>query len=281
MKSFTITQTITERQDPTLVIYFKDINKYPILSAGEEKEIGKRIKEGDKKAINKLVCSNLRFAVSVAKYYQNKGLPLVDLIQSANEGLLEAAKRWDVDRGIKFISYAVWWIRQAIMLSLSGESRAIRLPMNQIIAFNKVTKATESFIKENHRDPSSEELASKVDFNRRKINSTLEASNRVLSLDLSYDDENTLLDMVPNDNISPDSNLEYSYLQNAIVEIIKELPDRLSDIVRMSFGIQTEALNLEEIGCRFGLGAERVRQLLNKALVFLKKNNYDDLKKLL
>lgn len=264
MKSLKITQSITNRQDPSLSIFLREINKIPMISPDKEIELAKRIKNGDTSAINKLVEANLRFVVSVAKQYQNKGLPLVDLIQSGTEGMLEAAKRWDDTRGFKFISYAVWWIRQAIIQSISTESRTVRLPTNQIATLSKIGKASEKIEQENIKLASVEELAKKTAISTDKISMALIAATRPLSLDTPFrdDDTNCLLDIIPNNSESTDTNTTNSYTLQILLNVLDKFPNRNNDIVKMFYGLQMDELTLEGIAIRFGLGTERVRQII-------------------
>lgn len=235
-----------------------------MISPNEEIELAKRIKNGDTSAINKLVEANLRFVVSVAKQYQNKGLPLVDLIQSGTEGMLEAAKRWDDTRGFKFISYAVWWIRQAIIQSISTESRTVRLPTNQIATLSKIGKASEKIEQENIKLASVEELAKKTAISTDKISMVLIAATKPLSLDTPFrdDDANCLLDVIPNNSESTDTNTTNSYTLQILLNVLDKFPNRNNDIVKMFYGLQMDELTLEGIAIRFGLGTERIRQII-------------------
>lgn len=284
MKSFRITQSITDRQDASLGLYFKDVSKQPMITPEEEIELTKQIRAGDKKAIDKLVKANLRFVISVAKQYQNKGLTLVDLIQEGNIGLIEAAKRYDETRGFKFISYAVWWIRQSIIHAISEQCRTIRVPMNQVVYINKINKASEKFEQENGRKPSVEELEKETNLDSDKINLTLASINKAVSLDTPFKDEEAgcLLDVIPNENSSGTD--EYSSrndLSDSIEFVLSKLPFRERDILRMSFGIGMCVMQNEEIADRFGIGCERVRQIQKEALNKLKIEYGDVLRELL
>lgn len=284
MKSFRITQSITDRQDASLGLYFKDVSKQPMITPEEEIELTKQIRSGDKKAIDKLVKANLRFVISVAKQYQNKGLTLVDLIQEGNIGLIEAAKRYDETRGFKFISYAVWWIRQSIIHAISEQCRTIRVPMNQVVYINKINKASEKFEQENGRKPSVEELERETNLDSDKINLTLASINKAVSLDTPFKDEEAgcLLDVIPNENSSNTD--EYSSrndLSDSIEFVLSKLPFRERDILRMSFGIGMCVMQNEEIADRFGIGCERVRQIQKEALNKLKIEYGDVLRELL
>lgn len=284
MKSFKITQSITDRQDASLGMYFKDVSKQPMITPEEEIELTKLIKSGDRKAIDRLVEANLRFVISVAKQYQNKGLTLVDLIQEGNIGLIEAAKRYDETRGFRFISYAVWWIRQSIIHAISEQCRTVRVPMNQIVYINKINKASDKFEQENGRKPSVEELEQETNLDSSKINLTLSAVSKAVSLDTPFNDEEAgcLLDVIPNESTSGTD--EYSSrndLSNSIEFVLSKLPFRERDILRMSFGIGMCAMQSEEIADRFGIGCERVRQIQKEALNKLKIEYGDVLRELL
>lgn len=284
MKSFKITQSITDRQDASLGLYFKDVSKQPRITPEEEIELTKRIRSGDKEAVDKLVRANLRFVISVAKQYQNKGLTLVDLIQEGNIGLIEAAKRYDETRGFKFISYAVWWIRQAIIHAISEQCRTIRIPMNQVVYINKINKASDKFEQENGRKPSIEELEKETSLDSSKIALTLASVNKAISLETPFKDEEAgcLLDVIPNNN--SDEADEYSArndLSNSIEFVLSKLPFRERDILRMSFGIGMPAMQNEEIADRFGVGCERIRQIQKEALNKLRIEYGDVLRELL
>lgn len=284
MKSFKISQSITDRQDASLSIFFKEVSKLPLIDADKEVELSKRVKEGDEEAANELVKANLRFVISVAKQYQNKGLPLVDLIQEGCCGLIQASKLFDESKGFKFISYAVWWIRQAIIKALSEQCRTIRIPMNQVVYINKINKASEKFEQENGRKPSVEELERETSLDSSKIALTLESINRAVSLETPFNDEDAgcLLDVIPNSNSTETD--EYSSrndLSSSIELVLSKLPFRESDILRMSFGIGMNAMQNEEIADRFGIGCERVRQIQKEALNKLKIEYGDILRELL
>lgn len=282
MKNFKITQSITDRQDASLGMFFRDISKIPLATPEEEIELSKRIKNGDTAAINRLVEANLRFVISVAKKYQNKGIPLVDLIQAGNLGIIEAAKRWDESRGFKFISYAVWWIRQSIIQTISSECRTIRVPMNQIDYMNKIGKASEKLEQELGRNPSVEEIATEVNLSSDKVNLTLSSINKSLSLDMPFKDEevNCLLDVIPG-SIVTDNNIIQESVSQEIDTVLLKLSNRESDVLRMSFGLGMEPMVLEEIAGRFGLGTERIRQIQNEAIDKIRLNYSDILRELL
>ena len=284
MKSFKITQSITDRQDASLGIFFKEVSKIPMLDINEEIELSRRIKEGDRSAANKLVEANLRFVISVAKQYQNKGLPLVDLIQCGAEGALEAALRYDESKGFRFISYAVWWIRQAIMHAISDQCRTVRIPMSQVVCMNKINRASEKFEQEHYRKPSVEELESETNLDTSKINLTLSFINKAVSLDTPFKDEDAgcLLDIIPNDEVeeTDQSSLQES-VSKEIEEVLSKLSFRERDIIRMSFGLGMNPMQNEEIAARFGIGCERVRQIQHEAIDKIRTNYSDILRELL
>lgn len=284
MKSFKITQSITDRQDASLGLYFKDVSKLSLLSPEEEIELTKRVKEGDEKAIKKLIESNLRFVISVAKQYQGKGLPLIDLIQEGNCGLIQSARLFDPDKGFRFISYAVWWIRQSIMKAISEQCRTIRVPMNQIVCINKINKAAEKFEQLNGRKPSTEELEKETNIEASKIGNTVISAKRTVSLEIPLEGEETsyLLDIIPDkESVSADSITTKSDITNSIELVLSKLPYRDRDILRMSFGIGMQPMPNDEIANRFGIGTERVRQIQHSAINFIRKNYINDLKELL
>ena len=284
MKSFKITQSITDRQDASLGLYFKDVSKQPMISPEEEIRLTKEIKKGNDKAVQELVNANLRFVISVAKQYQNKGLTLVDLIQEGNIGLIEAARKFDETRGFRFISYAVWWIRQSIMKAISEQCRTIRVPMSQVVCINKINKATEKFEQLNGRKPSLEELEEETKIEAGKINSTMASAGRTISLESPLKDEEVsrLLDIIPDEGAIPtDSTATKNDLSNSIEAILAKLSYRDSDILRMSFGIGMQPMPNDEIAKRFGIGTERVRQIQHSAINFIRKNYINDLKELL
>lgn len=284
MKSFKITQSITDRQDASLSIFFKDVSRIPMIDVNKEIELSKRVQEGDMKAANELVKANLRFVISVAKQYQNNGLPLVDLIQEASLGIIEAAKRFDASKGFRFISYAVWWIRQSIIHALSDQCRTIRVPMNQIVTMNKINKATEKLSQELNRNPSAEEISNEINVNTDKINTTLSAINRSVSLDTPFNDDDVscLLDVIPNENSeSVDKELTKENLKTIVRNTLSKLSYREQDVLRMSFGIEMFPMQNDEIANKFGITSERVRQIINEALEKLRKRYGNILKELI
>ena len=284
MKQLYIKQSITDRSDTALKSYLKDVNKYPLITPEEEKILGKEIKEGNTKALNKLITSNLRFVISVAKQYQGQGIDLIDLIQYGNEGLIEAASKFDVDKGFKFISYAVWWIRQKIVLALSTNSRTIRLPTSQVLLISKINKAISEFEIEHERKPTNSELAAITGIKESKIPNILNSINQMVSVDnpIKNDEEGTLVDIIPNKNsIDSDSKLMEESEKRAINRIINRLNPRDQDIIRMYFGIGTDAMTLDNIASKFGLTNERARQLKDNALKALKGKHLNFVKRIL
>ena len=284
MKSFKITQSITDRKDASLGIYFKDVSKLSMITPEKEIELTRRIKLGDKAAANELVIANLRFVISVAKQYQNKGLDLVDLIQEGNIGMLEAAYKFDETRGYRFISYAVWWIRQSIMRAISEQCRTVRVPMSQIVNMSKINKMSEKFEQKNGRVPSMEEIEEETNLNRKKINMSLASTYRSVSLESPLRDEDVscLLDVLPNDNSeSTDTTALKSDLILEIERILSKLSYREQDVLRMSFGIGVQAMSNDEIASRFGIGGERVRQIQHSAINHIKNKYKNELSELL
>lgn len=265
MKRLEIKPSITNRN--LIKSHLKDIAKIPLLSAEEEKEVGKRAKEGDKKAQDELVIHNLRFVVSVAKQYQNQGLSLEDLISAGHEGLIIASKKYDVDRGFKFISYAVWWIRQSILKALYSNTRTIRLPLNQIGNISKVLRTIREFEQKYERKPSLEELETILDIPQRKIGKLLEYSKYTTSIDspLTADGEDTLADLLKNED-TIDSSLTKESESYQVTKILNLLKDREHDILRMCFGIGVPKMPMTEISKFFGISSERIRQLKDQAL---------------
>lgn len=284
MKSFKITQSITDRKDASLGIYFKDVSKLSMITPEKEAELTKRIKLGDTAAANELVTANLRFVISVAKQYQNKGLDLVDLIQEGNIGMLEAAYKFDETRGYRFISYAVWWIRQSIMRAISEQCRTVRVPMSQIVNMSKINKMSEKFEQKNGRVPSMEEIEKETNLNRKKINMSLALTYRSVSLESPLRDEDVscLLDVLPNDNSeSTDTTALKSDLIIEIERVLSKLSYREQDVLRMSFGIGVQAMSNDEIANRFGIGGERVRQIQHSAINHIRNKYKNELSELL
>lgn len=273
MRQLKISKSITNRDSASLDKYLQEIGKEELISVSEEVELAQRIKKGDQKALEKLTKANLRFVVSVAKQYQNQGLSLPDLINEGNLGLIRAAQKFDETRGFKFISYAVWWIRQSILQALAEQSRIVRLPLNQVGSLNKISKELARFEQENERRPSAEELADRLSMPVDKVQDTLKVSGRHISVDAPFveGEDNSLLDVLPNDD-SPmaDSNLNQESLSKEVDRALKQLYDREREILKMFFGIGCQEMTLEEIGARFDLTRERVRQIKEKAIRRLK-----------
>ncbi len=269
MRQLKITKSITNRESASLDKYLQEIGKEELITVEEEVELAQRIKKGDQAALEKLTRANLRFVVSVAKQYQNQGLSLPDLINEGNLGLIKAAEKFDETRGFKFISYAVWWIRQSILQALAEQSRIVRLPLNQVGSLNKINKAFSKFEQENERKPSPEELAESLELPADKVADTLRVSGRHVSVDAPFVDgeDNSLLDvLVNNDSPNADRSLIMESLAREIHRALATLTERESDIIRLFFGIGCQEMTLEEIGERFGLTRERVRQIKEKAI---------------
>ena len=273
MRQLKITKSITNRESASLDKYLQEIGREELVSPEEEVELAQRIRKGDQQALEKLTRANLRFVVSVAKQYQNQGLSLPDLINDGNLGLIKAAEKFDETRGFKFISNAVWWIRQSILQALAEQSRIVRLPLNQVGSLNKINKALSKFEQEYERQPSSEELSEMIDVPKDKISDTLRVSGRHVSVDAPFveGEDNSLLDVLPNDD-SPmaDKGLVNESLNTEIDRALSTLTDREREIVKSFFGIGCQEMTLEEIGERFGLTRERVRQIKEKAIRRLK-----------
>jgi RNA polymerase primary sigma factor len=269
MRQLKITKSITNRESASLDKYLQEIGKEELITVEEEVELAQRIKKGDQAALEKLTRANLRFVVSVAKQYQNQGLSLPDLINEGNLGLIKAAEKFDETRGFKFISYAVWWIRQSILQALAEQSRIVRLPLNQVGSLNKINKAYSKFEQENERKPSPEELAESLELPADKVADTLRVSGRHVSVDAPFVDgeDNSLLDvLVNNDSPNADRALIQESLAKEIHRSLATLTEREADIIRLFFGIGCQEMTLEEIGERFGLTRERVRQIKEKAI---------------
>ena len=269
MRQLKITKSITNRESASLDKYLQEIGHEQLLTTDEEVELAKRIRNGDREALEKLTKANLRFVVSVAKQYQNQGLSLPDLINEGNMGLIKAAEKFDETRGFKFISYAVWWIRQSILQAIAEQSRIVRLPLNQVSSVNKINRVANRFEQENERKPSIQELAEQVDIPQEKIEDAVKVNGRHVSMDapFSESDENSLLDVLVNDD-SPmaDRELVMESLRNEIKQALKSLNDRERMILEAFFGIDQPEMTLEEIGEKFGLTRERVRQIKEKAI---------------
>ncbi|HTO38118.1 MAG TPA: RNA polymerase sigma factor RpoD/SigA [Brumimicrobium sp.] len=284
MRQLKITKSITNRESQSLDKYLQDIGKEELITADEEVELARKIKQGDQKALEKLTRANLRFVVSVAKQYQNQGLTLPDLINEGNLGLIKAAQKFDETRGFKFISYAVWWIRQSILSALAEQARIVRLPLNQVGSLNKINKAYSRLEQEFERAPSAEELAEALEVPEDKIKESLKVSGRHVSMDAplsTNEDGGTLMDVMANDD-SPkaDSHLMAESLQREIERSLSTLTDKEREIVRLFFGIgMNHGLTLEEIGTKFNLTRERVRQIKEKAIRRLRHTSRNKLLK--
>ncbi len=273
MRQLKITKSITNRESASLDKYLQEIGREELVTPDEEVELAQRIRKGDQEALEKLTRANLRFVVSVAKQYQNQGLSLPDLINEGNLGLIKAAEKFDETRGFKFISYAVWWIRQSILQALAEQSRIVRLPLNQVGSLNKINKALTRFEQENERQPTNEELSEMIDVPKDKISDTLRVGSRHVSVDAPFveGEDNSLLDVLPNDDSpSADRGLVNESLNTEIERALSTLTDREREIIKSFFGIGCQEMTLEEIGERFGLTRERVRQIKEKAIRRLK-----------
>ena len=273
MRQLKISKSITKR-DASLDKYLQEISREQQITVDEEVELAQRIRKGDNVALDKLVRANLRFVVSVAKQYQNQGMSLPDLINEGNVGLIKAAMRFDETRGFKFISYAVWWIRQSILQALAEQSRMVHLPLNQVGMLNRVNKASLKFEQEHERKPSPEELAEMLDLPVEKIAESLKQTGRHLSMDAPFaeGEDNSLVDVLSNDDAPrADQGLASESLTHDIDRVLSTLASRERDIVKSFFGIGTREMTLDEIACEFGLTRERVRQIKEKALRGLRK----------
>jgi RNA polymerase primary sigma factor len=269
MRQLKITKSITNRESAALEKYLQEISKETMISAEEEVELAQRIKKGDQKALERLTKANLRFVVSVAKQYQNQGLSLPDLINEGNLGLLKAAERFDETRGFKFISYAVWWIRQSILQAISEQSRIVRLPLNQVGSVNKINREINRFEQLNERRPSVDEIAEKVDLPQEKIDEAMNINGHQISVDAPFveGEDNSLLDvMANNDAPMADNLLVEESLRSEIQTALNALNERERNVLEASYGINQPELTLEEIGSKFGLTRERVRQIKEKAI---------------
>ena len=275
MRQLKITKSITNRESASLDKYLQEIGREELITVEEEVELAARIRKGDRRALEKLTRANLRFVVSVAKQYQNQGLSLPDLINEGNLGLIKAAEKFDETRGFKFISYAVWWIRQSILQALAEQARIVRLPINQVGSLNKISKALAKFEQENERRPSADELADSIGLPVDKISETMKVQGRHISVDAPFveGEDNSLLDVLVNDD-SPmaDRTLVNESLQKEIDRALDSLSEREKDIIRMFFGIGQPEKTLEEIGDTFQLTRERVRQIKEKAIRRLRQS---------
>jgi RNA polymerase primary sigma factor len=278
MRQLKITKSITNRESQSLEKYLQEIGKVELISPEEEVKLAVRIKQGDQKALDKLTKANLRFVVSVAKQYQNQGLSLPDLINEGNLGLIKAAQRFDETRGFKFISYAVWWIRQSILQALAEQSRIVRLPLNKVGLTNRIQKAYSTLEQEFEREPSAEELAELLELDIEEVSSTLGIAARHVSMDtpLSEGEDNTLIDVLVNPNAEmANANIEHKEsLKQEIDRSLRTLTERQKEVICFFFGIGVDhPMSLEDIGEKFNLTRERVRQIKDKAITKLRSNS--------
>lgn len=282
MRQLKITKSITNRESESLDKYLQEIGREDMIGIEEEVELAQRIRKGDRKALERLTKANLRFVVSVAKQYQNQGLSLPDLINEGNMGLIKAAERFDETRGFKFISYAVWWIRQSILQAIADQSRIVRVPLNQAGAVSKINRVLSKFEQENERRPSIDEISENVDLPSEKIEEALSANTRHVSVDAPFADgeDNSLLDVLENEN-SPraDRQLVLESLRAEIQLALNTLSERERNIIEAFYGIGMPELTLDEIGQKYGLTRERVRQIKEKAIRRLRNKSTDRLLK--
>lgn len=274
MRQLKISKQVTNRETASLDKYLQEIGKVDLITADEEVSLAQRIRAGDRAALEKLTKANLRFVVSVSKQYQNQGLSLPDLINEGNLGLIKAANRFDETRGFKFISYAVWWIRQSILQALAEQSRIVRLPLNKIGAINKINKAYARLEQEFEREPNYEEIATLLEISENEVKDSIRNSGRHVSMDapLMQDEDNNMYDVFRSDDIpTPESGLIYESLRKEVERVISTLTPRESDVIRYYFGLNgSYPMSLEEIGEKFELTRERVRQIKEKAIRRLK-----------
>lgn len=277
MRQLKITKSITNRETASLDKYLQDIGKEDLITAEEEVALAKRIKQGDQHALDKLCKANLRFVVSVAKQYQNQGLSLPDLINEGNLGLIKAAKRFDETRGFKFISYAVWWIRQSILQALAEQSRIVRLPLNQVGSLNKIKKEASKLEQQYERPPSADEIAISMELTEDKVDSTMKISTKYVSMDapLTHDEDSSFLDVfISEDSPNTDDDMMRESLTREIQRSLSTLNEKERDVINLYYGIgRNHGMTLEEIGAKFDLTRERVRQIKEKAIRRLKQNS--------
>lgn len=282
MRQLKITKAITNRENASLDKYLQEIGHEELISAEEEVELARRIKTGDRKALEKLTKANLRFVVSVAKQYQNQGLSLPDLINEGNIGLLKAAEKFDETRGFKFISYAVWWIRQSILQAIAEQGRVVRLPLNQVGSVNRINKVLSKFEQENERRPSVDEIADKTDLPHEKIEDVLKVNTRQVSVDapMADGDGTSMIDFMQSDSdSSTDEELLKESLRTEIASALSVLNDRERNVIEAFYGINQPECTMEEIGKKYGLTRERVRQIREKAIRRLKQNTQNKMLK--
>lgn len=277
MRQLKITKQVTNRETASLDKYLQEIGKVELITADEEVELAQRIRQGDRVALEKLTKANLRFVVSVSKQYQNQGLSLPDLINEGNLGLIKAAQRFDETRGFKFISYAVWWIRQSILQALAEQSRIVRLPLNKIGSINKINKTFAKLEQEFEREPNAEEIAEALDITEAEVKESMKNAGRHVSMDapLTQDEDNNMYDVLKSDEVvTPETELLYESLKKEIDRAISMLTPREADVVRLYFGLNgSHPMTLEEIGEKFDLTRERVRQIKEKAIRRLKNTS--------
>lgn len=282
MRQLKISNSFTNRESASLDKYLQEIGHEELLSVDEEVELAQKIKKGDRQALERLTRANLRFVVSVAKQYQNQGLSLPDLINEGNVGLIKAAEKFDETRGFKFISYAVWWIRQSILQAIAEQSRIVRLPLNQVGSVNKINRELNKFEQEHERRPSVDEIADRIDLPEEKVEEAMKANNRHVSMDAPFVDgeDNSLLDVLADNNMPmADKALVQESLRKEIDRAIDLLNDREQKVVRAFFGIGSQEMTLEEIGDKYNLTRERVRQIKEKAIRRLRHNTKNKLLK--
>ena len=282
MRQLKITKSITNRESESLEKYLQEIGKEELLSTDEEVELAQRIRKGDRKALDRLTKANLRFVVSVAKQYQNQGMSLPDLINEGNLGLIKAAEKFDETRGFRFISYAVWWIRQSILQAIAEQSRIVRVPLNQVGSVNKINRMLNKFEQENERRPSSVEISEQTDIPQEKVDEAIMVNSRHVSVDAPFVDgeDNSLLDVLVNDDAPmADRQLVMESLRSEIATVLKTLNERERNVITAFYGIGQPEMTLEEIGNKFGLTRERVRQIKEKAIRRLRNSTNNKLLK--
>lgn len=282
MRQLKISKSITNRESASLDKYLQEIGHEELLTTDEEVELAQRIRKGDKRALERLTKANLRFVVSVAKQYQNQGLSLPDLINEGNVGLIKAAEKFDETRGFKFISYAVWWIRQSILQAIAEQSRLVRLPLNQVGSVNKIARELNKFEQEHERKPSVDEIAERVDLPEDKIADAMKANSRHVSMDAPIADgeDSSMIDFLAGDSSNTDRELAIESLKAEVSRILKLLTDKEQKVVRAFFGIDgSPEMTLDEIGEKYNLTRERVRQIKEKALRRLRHNTKNKLLK--
>jgi RNA polymerase primary sigma factor len=276
MRQLRISKSITSRESPSLEKYLQEISRVEMISAEEEAQLARLIRKGDQQALNRLTTANLRFVVSVAKQYQHQGMSLPDLINEGNMGLIRAAKRFDETKGFRFISYAVWWIRQCILQALADQSRIVRVPLNKVGVRNKVARAAQEFEQQFEREPSVEELSEILSMDLEEVATTLTLSNRHVSLDspLSEDGETTMVDILENNEAVPtDQQTDSESMTYEIELVLKSLPEKQQKVLRCLYGIGMDTpMGMEDIGSQFNLTRERVRQIRDKALTTLRQH---------